>query len=566
MQTSRYIVEFLRQNGVEVVFGVGGANIEDIYDAIYHYGKGMQVIIAKHEFSAITMADGYSRISRKIGVAISTSGGGTFNLVPGIAEAFTSSVPLLVIAGQIPETLEGKGGFQDSSGKMGTISAESVFRPISKYCKRITHADQIPQALHNAIHTATLPPCGPSVLLIPKNVQTDMCGSEGVISRISTSQQNSIIDRDEYQLRLKKSAHLINENPNRVCIICGESANRENIRELIKDLASKLNAKVAVTAGGKGAFDNHSQYFSGVVGIMGHPAAQEAITRSDVCIFIGTNLSLIDRYGLGKALERKKIIYINSEPSYIQSLPHIALPGSIFNSINGIIARLKIQEARPFTPLDGAEKENLMYPRTRFIDQRNENSIEFKDCMKILERHVETTANIVVDAGNTGAAAIHYLNAPSNGTFTIALGMGGMGYSFGAAIGVCLANWEKTYVIAGDGAFFMHGHEIHTAVELMLPIVFIIINNNSHAMCVTREAIYFRASYSYNSFKRTRIGDGVQAMFPSMTVLTVESICELTDAMGGLADLNTPAMICVEMDGSEIPPFRPFLDELNIFS
>src|SRR6201999_2062792 len=146
--------------------------------------------------------------------------------------------------------------------------------------------------------------------------------------------------------------------------------------------------------------------------------------------------------------------------------------------------------------------------------------VRYRDAMAVLDAAVPDGSDIVVDAGNTGAAGIHYLPARSGGRFVAALGMGGMGYSFGAGIGMAFGRANsgrppgRTVVLAGDGAFFMHGLEIHTAVQYRLPITFVLFNNNAHAMCVSRERLFYEDLYSYNRFRPSMLGGGLAAMLP----------------------------------------------------
>jgi acetolactate synthase-1/2/3 large subunit len=183
--------------------------------------------------------------------------------------------------------------------------------------------------------------------------------------------------------------------------------------------------------------------------------------------------------------------------------------------------------------------------------------------MKTLDELLPDSVDIVVDAGNTGAAAIHYLPHRRNGRFLVALGMGGMGYSFGAGIGVAFARGRRTVVIAGDGAFFMHGLELHTAVEYRLPVTFVLLNNNAHAMCVTREQLYYGDRYSYNRFGPSRLGAGLAAMFPGLYSADVADAFRLRDALTTALDHRGPSVLSIECSADEIPPFAPFLAALE---
>ncbi|MGW1491268.1 thiamine pyrophosphate-binding protein [Streptomyces sp. NPDC002402] len=167
-----YLAAELVRAGVTHMFGVGGANIEDLYDAVHRTGT-IRGVVAKHEFSAVTMADGYARATRRLGVVAATSGGGAMNLVPGLAEAYASRVPLLALVGQPPTAQEGRGAFQDSSGKAGSFDAREVFTPVSRFCARVEDADSFAELLLRAIAAAQADPKGPAVLLLPKDLQQD---------------------------------------------------------------------------------------------------------------------------------------------------------------------------------------------------------------------------------------------------------------------------------------------------------------------------------------------------------------------------------------------------------
>jgi acetolactate synthase-1/2/3 large subunit len=194
--------------------------------------------------------------------------------------------------------------------------------------------------------------------------------------------------------------------------------------------------------------------------------------------------------------------------------------------------------------------------------------VRYRDAMAVLDGCVPDGADIVVDAGNTGAAAIHYLPARRGGRFVVALGMGGMGYSFGAGIGMAFGRANsgrprgRTVVIAGDGAFFMHGMEVHTAVHYQLPVTFVLFNNNAHAMCVTREQLFYDDLYSYNRFRSSRLGAGLAAMFPGLTSVDVTDLDGLAAAVRAALAVDGPAVVSVECGADEIPPFAPFLTQL----
>ena len=166
-----HIVDQLAACGVEYVFGVDGANIEDLYDAL-HFHPGITGVLAKHEFSAATMADGYSRASSGLGVVAATSGGGALNLIAGLGESYTSRVPVLALVGQPPTAMDGRGSFQDTSGQGGSLDADALFSAVSVYCRRVVEPADIGWALPEAIAAAR--EGGPAVLLLPKDMQQSL--------------------------------------------------------------------------------------------------------------------------------------------------------------------------------------------------------------------------------------------------------------------------------------------------------------------------------------------------------------------------------------------------------
>jgi acetolactate synthase I/II/III large subunit len=196
--------------------------------------------------------------------------------------------------------------------------------------------------------------------------------------------------------------------------------------------------------------------------------------------------------------------------------------------------------------------------------------VRYREAMAVLDAALPDGVDIVVDAGNIGASAIHYLPVRRDGRFIVALGMGGMGYSFGAGIGVAFAAMSaaaksqrqgrrRTVVIAGDGSFFMHGMEIHTALQYRLPMTFLLFDNHAHAMCVTREQLFYGDLYSYNRFGPSRLGAGLATMFPGLASVDVDDIDELPAALRAALDVDGPSVVSVECSPDEIPPFANFL-------
>jgi acetolactate synthase I/II/III large subunit len=552
-----HIVDRLAAMGVDHVFGVDGANIEDLYDAA-HFRSGITAVLAKHEFSAATMADGYSRSGPNsgLGVVAATSGGGALNLVAGLGESLASRVPVLALVGQAPTAMDGLGSFQDTSGRNGSLNAEALFSAVSVSCERVLTPPGIFSALPRAIAAARTG--GPAVLLLPKDIQQGRVEMDGGINGYPTQQARPIGNPHPI-------AGVLRDANGPVTIIAGEQVARDDARAELEELRAVLRARVATVPDAKdvaGTPGLGSSSALGVTGVMGHPGVAEAAAGSAVCLVVGTRLSVTARTGLDDALSKVRTVSIGSAPPYI-SCTHVHtddLRGTLRMLIQALSGRGRPTGLR--VP-DAVRHSELAPPPYRGP------GVRYRDVMAVLDDALPDGTDVVVDAGNTGAAAIHYLPARRGGRFAVALGMGGMGYSFGAGIGMAFGRSStgrgrgRTVVIAGDGAFFMHGMEVHTAVHYRLPVTFVLLNNNAHAMCVTREQLFYDDLYSYNRFRPSRLGAGLAAMFPELTSVDVGDVDGFAAAMRSALDVDGPAVVSVECAADEIPPFTPFLADLR---
>jgi acetolactate synthase I/II/III large subunit len=539
-----HIVEYLAASGVDYIFGVDGANIEDLYDAAF-FRDDITAVLAKHEFSAATMADGYSRSGAGLGVVAATSGGGCLNTVPGLGEAFASRVPVLALIGQPPIPLDGRGAFQDTSGRNGALNAETLFSAVSVFCRRVMTPADIISALPEAITAARTG--GPAVLLLPKNIQQAEVGLNGGVGRFEHL-ASQLGDPQAIASALRSA-----DGP--ITIIAGEQVARDDARVELEQLRSMLRARVATVPDAKdvaGTPGMGSSSALGVTGVMGHPGVVRAVANSALCLLVGTRMSVTSRAGLDDALGSVPVFSIGSAAPYVPcthvhtddlrgslSLLTAALSGQ------GRPTRVRVPDAVPRTELkppvfDGA-------------------GVRYRDAMAVLDAALPDGVDIVVDAGNIGASAIHHLPVRRDGRFIVALGMGGMGYSFGAGVGMAFGRGQRTIVIAGDGSFFMHGMEIHTALQYKLPVTFLLFDNHAHAMCVTREQLFYDDLYSYNRFGPSRLGAGLATMFPGLQSVDVSEIGDLAPALRAALDADGPSVVSVECSADEIPPFANFL-------
>jgi acetolactate synthase-1/2/3 large subunit len=350
-----------------------------------------------------------------------------------------------------------------------------------------------------------------------------------------------------------------------VVIIAGEQVARDDARTELEHLRAVLRAQVATvpdakdTSGSPGLGASSS---IGVTGVMGNPGVADAVAGSALCLLVGTRLSVTARAGLDDALAGVATVSIGSAPPYVAST-HVHSDD------------LKVSLAQLALDLTGSGRPRGL--RVAEPVQRSElrppsydgPGVRYRDVMSALDDVLPDGTDIVVDAGNVGAAAVHHLPVRRSGRFVVALGMGGMGYSFGAGIGMCFARREsrgtraRTVIVAGDGSFFMHGMELHTAIQYRLPITVVLLNNNAHAMCVTREKLFYGGQYSYNRFTPSRLGVGLAAMFSGLSSVDVTGLAELPDALRDAMGTDGPSVVSIECSADEIPPFAPFLNALR---
>ena len=338
-------------------------------------------------------------------------------------------------------------------------------------------------------------------------------------------------------------------------IIAGEQVARDDARCELERLRAMLRAGVACVPDAKdvaGTPGMGSSSALGVTGVMGHPSVAAAIAESALCLLVGTRMTVTARAGLDDALQSVPVYSLGSASPYLPcthvhtddlrgslSLLTAALSGT------GRPTRVRVSEAVPRTELRPPAYDGP--------------GIRYRDAMSVIDRALPDGVDIVVDAGNIGASAIHHLPVRRDGRFVVALGMGGMGYSFGAGAGMAFGRRRRAIVIAGDGSFFMHGMEIHTALQYRLPITFLLFDNHAHAMCVTREQLFYDNRYSYNRFGPSRLGAGLGAMFPGLRSIDVDDLDALPAALAAALDTDGPSVVSVECSADEIPPFANFL-------
>jgi acetolactate synthase-1/2/3 large subunit len=450
-------------------------------------------------------------------------------------------VPADAASAEEPAALAGRGAFQDSSGLAGSLDAHQLLSAVSHFCARVDDPAAITALLPAALEAAQADVAGPAVLLLPKDIQQAPLKAPRPAGPAPPGKAAEEAVRHRAAAALRPAV-------GRVLIIAGEGVASAGARRELSALAATLGAWVAVAPDAKDVYDNHDPRFIGVAGVMGSPTVADCARRAAACLVAGNRMPVMARGGLDQALAGKTVVCVNAEPPFITGERVVHVPGHLRSELSALHALLAGRR-RDCPPHPGPQPLPTPPPAG--------TGLALGDAVGAIAAALPQDAHVFVDPGNAGAAAIHLLPAPARGRFIVAVGMGGMGYTFGAGIGAAFATGQRTYVLAGDGAFYMHGMEMHTAVEYDIPVTYVIFNNNAHAMCLTREQIYYAGHYSYSLFTHADIAAGIAAMFPRLNAARADTAGQLRDALTETNSSGSPAFVCVDLDPHEIPPSPP---------
>ena len=555
------LVQGLLGLGVRHVFGVSGANIEHLHDALHRTGGGrIEAVLAKTESGAAFMADAQARVHGVLGVCCSTSGGGMMNLAVGIAESFQASVPVLAIVGQTPTTLDGRGAFQESTGIGRTVDALGLWRSIAKFAARVDDAAQFWALFRDGLVEALHGRPGPAVLLIPRDLFEHEVGDVPAWFPRSVDALRSTTAVDALGFhglvaalrRARRPAHVV-----------GPSAAAGGGLGSLRRFAELTQIPVFTTMEAVTAFPQEHPLFAGVIGSAGHPSAHAYLNeQADAIVVVGSDLGAMVRGAVAPGLERARTILVHAEPdAAARALPaRLVVRGAgeaVFRKL------LDVHRAEHFS-WRSQLPELERFAAVLVDDGPDTGGLLQSEAIDALDLYLPKHAHVVVDAGNCAAAALHGMTLSHVSSATIALGMGGMGYSVAASVGSALlaGPGEQTVVICGDGAFLMLGLEVHTAVELGLPILFVVFNNAAHGMCVTRQDLLFEGRHEAVRYTRPAIATTARGLGPDdrLWVGCASTRAEM-DTLLAVYDAHGPVTGVLELvlEREELPPFAPFL-------
>ena len=563
------LVLALRGWGVDTVFGVSGANIEDFHDAIYRRGAGeLTSVAARSESGAAFMADAQARAGSPMGVCCSTSGGGMMNLAVGVAESYQEGIPVLAIVGQIPTPFNGVGGFQDSSGLGHTVDAQGMWRAISKHVGVIDDPNTFWADLKAAVTAIMSPRKGPAVLLVAKDVFKRVvppCPSDWpvTLADFQERQTPSPTQLQAFRNRLARAKAPV--------MILGPEVRASKAREEMITVARLTQTPVVTTLSDVAVFPSEDPLYLGVVGTAGHPSAHQYVNNeADLVIVVGSHMEFMQRAPIIPGLQRADLMFVNAE----LSLSRRTFPEGVMLECDiGALARGLLCDT-PVLPVGRGRPQGyrcqeyvpLLAERTEVDDgDVDEDALLQSDAIGRIQDILPRYQRLIFDAGNCAASSLHYLSMPEHLETSIALGMGGMGYAIPAAIGASFSGPDmgRTIVLCGDGAFLILGMEVHTAVDLGLPILFVVFNNAKHGMCVTRQQVYFDSRIECASYRGASIAELSRGFGRGDQIWVGEAstLAELDAALDDLGDWawSGPAVLELTLRREEIPPFAPFL-------
>lgn len=476
---SEIVIECLKEQGVDTVFGYPGGAILNIYDELYKHSDEIRHILTSHEQGASHAADGYARSTGKVGVCLATSGPGATNLVTGIATAYMDSVPVVAITANVGVSLLGRDSFQE-------IDITGVTMPITKHNFIVKDVNKLADTIRWAFQIAQEGRPGPVLIDIPKDVTAG-------IAEYEPKKPEPVVRSTEYikEADLDAAVSLISE-AERPFILVGGGAVISGAQEELKEFAQKIHAPVADSLMGKGAFDGKSDLYTGMVGMHGTKAANLGVTKSDLLVVIGARFS--DRVvGQASSFAKKaKIVQIDVDAAEINK--NIMVDAAVIGDVKEVLQRLnaRLEEHRHDEWDDEIRALKEKYPL-----KYNEEGLSGPYIVEEIYRQTNGDAIIVTEVGQHQMWAAQYYKYPKPRTLLTSGGLGTMGYGLGAAIGAKVANPDKTVVnIAGDGCFRMNMNEIATAARYNIPIIQVVINNHVLGMVRQWQTLFYEKRYS----------------------------------------------------------------------
>ena len=484
------VVQSLRDEGVEYLFGYPGGAVLDIYDAIHTLG-GIEHILVRHEQAAVHMADGYARSTGKVGCVLVTSGPGATNAITGILTAYTDSVPMVIISGQVMSSLIGRDAFQE-------CDMVGISRPVVKHSFIVKKAEDIPAILKKAFYIASTGRPGPVVVDIPKDtVNPNFKYPYEYPKSVELRSYNPTVNGHKGQIKKALKALLVAKKP--VLFVGGGAISAECSEELTI-LAHRLNLPVTASLMGLGAYPSTDKQFLGMLGMHGTFEANTAMHESDLILGIGVRFDDRTTNNLEKYCPNAKVIHIDIDPTSISKNVPAAIPivGNAKNVLEEFLSLLNEEGLKSQTDLESWWQEINQWKAKKCLEfDRTSGVIKPQQVMEAVYRLTKGQAYVASDVGQHQMfAALHYpFDEPRH--WINSGGAGTMGFGLPAALGVKLAHPEGTVVcVTGDGSIQMNIQELSTATQYGIPVVIICLNNHFLGMVKQWQDLIYSGRHS----------------------------------------------------------------------
>ncbi|MBW1674152.1 MAG: biosynthetic-type acetolactate synthase large subunit [Deltaproteobacteria bacterium] len=484
---AQILIEILKQEGVDTVFGITGGAVIDIYDELVK--TDIKHIMVRHEQGAVHAADGYARTKRKVGVCLVTSGPGATNTVTGLASAYMDSIPLVVLTAQVPTSLIGNDAFQE-------VDIVGITRPCTKHNYLVSSIEDLAKAVKEAFYIARSGRPGPVLVDLPKDIIQGRASYKPLPIPSLKSYNPTYLPNKK---QLNKAIKLIQEAKKPVIFAGGGVILSEASVELTK-LARKLNAPVTGSLMGLGAFPGIDRLWMGMLGMHGTYRANMSIGACDLLISVGVRFDDRVTGKVGTFAPHAKIIHIDIDPTSIRKNIMVTVP--IVADCKATLTELnRLMDAEGLT-IDAASNK-------RWLDQIAEWKSTFplayeqKDIIKpqyVIEKLYELTegkAIISTEVGQNQMWAAQYYHFDRPNAFLTSGGLGCMGFGLPAAIGAQVARPKELVIdIAGDGSIQMNIQELATAIQYKLPVKIVILNNRYLGMVRQWQELFYEKRYA----------------------------------------------------------------------
>ena len=473
------VIECLKEQGVDTVFGYPGGAILNVYDELYKHRDEIRHILTSHEQGAAHAADGYARATGKVGVCLATSGPGATNLVTGIATAYMDSIPVVAITCNVGVPLLGKDSFQE-------IDIAGVTMPITKYSFIVKDVNQLADTIRKAFRIAKMGRPGPVLIDIPKDVTAKKAEYEkenpGVYYREFTH-----IDEKE----IAAAAEMIRVSEKPFIFVGGGAVLSEASKEL-KEFVEKMDAPVTDSLMGKGAFPGIDPRYTGMLGMHGTKASNYGVSECDLLVVVGARFSDRVTGNTSTFAKNAKILQIDIDPAEMNK--NIIIDQGVVGDIKAVLR--KLNEVLP-------QQDHTEWMK-KIQDYKEKYPLKYHDgvltgpfVVEEIYRQTKGDAIITTEVGQHQMWAAQYFKYTKPRTLLTSGGLGTMGYGLGAAIGAKTGCPDKTVInVAGDGCFRMNMNELATAVRHEVPVIEVVINNHVLGMVRQWQDLFYDERYS----------------------------------------------------------------------